>query len=97
MNNIIFKNWAFRFTIWIILINVIVFYLTITYVNYPGEGNNTDSTLLYLGLLSSILLLLTLVFIIISSVKREKKNYQYWIPIIGIFILGILPLIGSFI
>jgi hypothetical protein len=97
MNKIIFKNWAFRFMIWIIIINVIVFYLTVTYVNFPGVENGTASTLFYLGLLSSILLLITIIFIVISIVIKEKRNYKFWMPIIGILILGILPLIANFV
>jgi hypothetical protein len=97
MNKIIFKNWAFRFMIWILIINVIIFYLTVTYVNLPGVKNGTASTLFYLGLLSSILLLFTIIFMVISIIKKERRNYKFWMPIIGILILGIIPLMANFI
>ncbi len=97
MNKIIFKNWAFRFMIWIIIINMIVFYLTINYVNFPGVENNTDSTLLYLEVISIVLMFLALAFIIMSMIRKEKRNYQFWIAIVGIFVLGIIPLILNFI
>jgi uncharacterized membrane protein YhdT len=96
MNSINFKKWAFRFTIWILILNIITFYLTINYVDFPGVKNNTGLTLFYFGILGSILLLLSIIFVIFSTIKKEKRNYQYWISIIGIAIFGILPLIGSF-
>jgi len=96
MNNINFKNWAFRFTVWIIIINLIVFYLTINYVDFPGFDDNTGLRLYYLGIISLILLILSISFIVISSIKKEVKDYKYWVSIAGIFIFGILPLLSNF-
>ena len=94
MNNVNFKQWAFHSTIWIAIINIASFYLTITYVNFSGVTNNTGQVLFYFGILSTLLLLLNIVFIVISSVRNEKKNYQYWISVVGIVLFGILPLIA---
>jgi heme/copper-type cytochrome/quinol oxidase subunit 3 len=101
MNKISYKKWAFRFTIWILIINLVTFfvafYLTVSYEDFPGVENNSGLNLVYLEILSSIILLLSVIFIIISSVKKERRNYQFWISIIGIMLFGILPLIASFI
>ena len=88
MNSVNFKKWSFHFMIWIIIINIISFYLTIGYMN--------EEALLYFGIIATILLVLSLIFIILSSIKKEKKNYQYWISLVGIFIFGVLPIIASF-
>jgi uncharacterized protein YhhL (DUF1145 family) len=96
MNKITFKDWAFRFTIWILVINIITFYLTINYVNFPGAENNTGLIIYYLGIISLVLLLLSIAFIAISSVKKEKKNYKYWVSIIGIILFGVLPLLSNY-
>ena len=95
MNNINFKKWAFHFMIWIIIINIISFYLTISYNSLFNGQDNTGEVLLYFGIIGIILLLLSLVFIILSSIKNEKKNYQYWISVIGVFIFGVLPILAS--
>ncbi|MFK5982373.1 MAG: hypothetical protein QM499_05605 [Flavobacteriaceae bacterium] len=95
MNNINFKKWAFRFMVWIIIINIISYYLTISYTNFFNEQANTAETLFYLGIIGTFLLFLSLIFIVLSSINKEKKNYQYWISIVGIFIFGILPIIAS--
>lgn len=95
MNNINFKKWAFHFMIWILIINVISFYLTVSYTSLFNEFNNTGQILLYLGILATVLLFMSLIFIIISSIKKEKKNYQYWSSIIGLVIFGTLPILAS--
>ena len=95
MNNINFKKWAFRFMIWILIINIISFYLTISYTSLFNEGDNTAEVLFYFGILGTVLLLLSLIFIIFSTIKKEKKNYQYWISIVGLVVFGVLPILGS--
>ena len=95
MNNINFKKWAFHFMIWVLIINIISFYLTISYTSIFNEGDNTAEVLFYFGILGTVLLLLSLIFIIFSTIKKEKKNYQYWISIVGLVIFGILPILGS--
>lgn len=95
MNNINFKKWAFHFMIWILIINIISFYLTISYTSLFNEGDNTAEVLFYFGILGTVLLLLSLIFIIFSTIKKEKKNYQYWASIVGLVIFGILPVFAS--
>ncbi|MBC3760055.1 MULTISPECIES: hypothetical protein [Flavobacteriaceae] len=95
MNNINFKKWAFHFMIWILIINIISFYLTISYTSIFNEGDNTAQVLFYFGILGTVLLLLSLIFIIFSTIKKEKKNYQYWTSIVGLVIFGILPILAS--
>jgi len=86
MNSINFKQWAFQFMIWILIINVISFYLTISYTSIFNEGDKSLEILSFLGIIGTVLLLLSLIFIILSSIKKEKKNYQYWVSIVGLFI-----------
>lgn len=95
MDKINFKKWAFHFMIWIIIINSVVAYLTATYFNLSNSYNNTGEVITRLGILATLLLGLTLLFIILSSVKKEKRNYQFWIASIGVFIFGVLPLLMS--
>lgn len=96
MGKINFKKWALHFTIWILIINIISFCLTINYVDFPNIENNTGRALFYFEIITSILLILTVIFIVMSSVKKEKRNYQYWVSITGLFLFGLLPLIASY-
>lgn len=96
MNIINFKKWAFHSTIGNVIINIMTFYVTLNHVDFPGVENNMSLTLFYFGMLSIILLLFSIIFSVLSIVKKEKRNYQFWISIIGILLFGILPLIGVF-
>lgn len=97
MNKINFKKWAFRFTIYILIMNIVAYYLTVNYVYFPGVESNIPKALIFLGILGRILLLLALVCIVASSLKNEERNYQYYVSIIGIVLLGLLPLINRYI
>lgn len=89
MDRINFKKWAFRFTIWIIIINIVVTYLVVTYVDLFNTYDNTGEVILRLGLVATFLLVLSFLFIIISIVKKEKRNYQFWVAVIGILLFGV--------
>ena len=91
MNKINFKKWAFHFTIWVIIINGIVAYLTVTYVSLFNTYNNTGEVISRLGIIATLLLVLSLLFIILSSVKKEKRNYQFWIAVVGVLVFGGFP------
>lgn len=96
MRKINYKKWAFYFTMGILFVNIISFYLVVDYVDFPGVENNTKLNLFYLRILGVILLLMSILFITFSTIEKEQKNYEYWISIIGIILFGILPLVGSF-
>ncbi|WP_299680566.1 hypothetical protein [uncultured Dokdonia sp.] len=88
MDKISFKKWAFHFMIWVIIINSIIYYLTANYVNKLMAGDSVIVVISRLGLVGALLLVLTLLFIILSIVKKEKRNYQFWIAAVGIFLFG---------
>ncbi len=94
MNKLNYKKWALRFIIWILIINIATVYLTVNYVNFPGIEDSSGMNILLLRILGKVLLILSIIFIVISTVKKEEKNYQYWISISGIALFGIVPLIG---
>ena len=77
MDKIIFKKWAFQFTIWLLIINAIIFYLLTSFFDSPTQTSNLGEVVGYLGLLSSLLLVLNVIFISVSTFKKEEKNYEY--------------------
>lgn len=89
MNRISFKKWAFHFSVWVVIINIITFYNQISYSSLFNSFSL--DRLMYLGILSTLLLLLTIIFIVISTIKKEKRNYQYWLALGCIIIFGVLP------
>jgi hypothetical protein len=73
MNNINFKKCAFHFMIWILIINVISFDLTISYTSLFNEQNNTGGVLFYFRILVTSLLLLSFIFIILTASRKRKR------------------------
>jgi heme/copper-type cytochrome/quinol oxidase subunit 3 len=97
-----FRNWAFRFLIYLFLLNVLVAYLigtnttlTIELEGYEKPTNNTDIILSILVILTNILLVSGIILTALSVLKKEKKDYKYVISIISysiFLIIGILSL-----
>jgi heme/copper-type cytochrome/quinol oxidase subunit 3 len=97
-----FRNWSFRFLIYLFLLNVLVAYiiattttLTIELEGYEKPTNNSDIILSILVILTNILLISGIILTALSVVKKEKKDYKYIISIIGysiFLIIGILSL-----
>ncbi|MEP0214666.1 MAG: hypothetical protein ABJD66_15720 [Cellulophaga sp.] len=89
MNSINFKKWAFHFSVWVVIINIITFYYKISYSSLFNTYNL--DRLFYLGALATLMLLLAIIFLVISTIKKEKRNYQYWLALGCIIIFGVLP------
>ncbi len=86
---ITYKNWAFRFVIWIVIINIVTFYVTINYISPFYEQARVQKGLWLLNLLANLLLVCTILFLVMSMVRKEKKNYTFWIAL-GISALIVL-------
>ncbi len=78
-----FKKWAFRFLVYLIFINIAAFYLGVNFANGFDNLDLYESKMTILSLLGTILLLAGIIFTILSVTKKEKKNYQYYISLIG--------------
>ncbi|TVZ08277.1 hypothetical protein JM80_0761 [Cellulophaga sp. RHA_52] len=91
MKRISFKKWAFHFSVWVIIINIITFYNEISYSSVFNIYNL--DRLLYLGILSTLMLLLAIIFLVISAIKKEKRNYQFWTALSCVFVFGVLPIL----
>ena len=93
MNKINFKKWAFHFTIWSFIINGISLFFKINFNSITGEVYNYEERIFYLSILSQLMLLLAIVFLVISIVKKEKRNYQFWTTLVYALVFGIIPIL----
>ena len=93
---IIYKNWALRFLIWVLIINCIIAYFVATGVIWVNGALEHETRILYLGYLATFLLVLAIIFTAISLYKKEPKDYKFWFSVILIsFFVGV-PLILEF-
>ncbi len=95
-----FKKWAFKFLVYIILLNVLVAYMMTrtTLVITPVEITDTSNLSFYVficSLLATLLLIAGVLLTILSVARREEKNYQYYISLIGYPIFIILTIISN--
>jgi len=91
MKNINFKKLAFRFTILFIVTSIIALYMSVSSISKEYYGDRISDDFLwfksvFFAILAIIFLLLSITFIINSSIKKEKRNYQYWVSTIVIFL-----------
>jgi uncharacterized membrane protein HdeD (DUF308 family) len=91
-----FKKWAFRFLIYIIILNIIIYYMVINFASGFDDPEKLNQNLTLTSIIGILLLLAGIVFISMSLIKKEEKNYQYYISIIGYPIIIILTLSSLF-
>ena len=81
-----FKRWSFRLFIDLIFVNALIWYHLTTSV-FPQ--------LLVMQIFSILGLLFFIagcVFLILSIARKEQKNYQYWVSLIGFSLYLILTI-----
>ena len=89
---IIFKNWALRFLIWVLIINLIITYLVATGALWVNGAFEHETKILYLGYLAFFLFVLSIAFIVMSIVRKEPKDYRFWVSIGLILFFGLINL-----
>ncbi|WP_299603199.1 hypothetical protein [uncultured Aquimarina sp.] len=100
-----YRTWSFRFLIYLLLLNILVAYMVATHVNLPItiEGyekpeNNTGTMLFILGGLTNLLFVAGAVLTVLSITKKEKRDYKYFVSIIGypiFLVLGVASILLS--
>jgi len=91
-----FKKWAFKFLIYIVLLNVI---LVFKLWNHSGYGSSDRIVFLFntVGLIIDVLSLVGIVLILISIVKKENQDYKYWLNVLGYSFIIISLILINFI
>ena len=99
-----YKKWAFRFFIYIIFLNIWVANMATRPVfdlSFDPDGNIIESKsnihyyMLAAGITATLLMLSGFVLTILSISKKEKRDYQYYISIIGYITLLIVAIMRS--
>lgn len=73
-----FKKWSFRLFVDLLFAQGLLYY----HVTSSGLLNTT--LIMIFSILSLLFLIGACVFLILSIVNKEQRNYQYWIALIGI-------------
>ena len=75
----IYKNWACKFFIYTIILNIIVAYLVVQYTMFY----NYSMQIIICAILSTVLLVLGIIFGIISYKKKEENDLKKKLGLYG--------------
>lgn len=78
-----FKKWSFKLLVYVIIINLVIAYLVARFMPLIHNVETFNLRLLILGIVANVLWLIGLVLMILSVVKKETKNYQYYFSVLG--------------
>jgi len=83
MNNINYNKWAFHFMIWIFIIFIVEFFMTINFNSLTQDATRFMTVMVCFELIAFVLFLATVLFLILSSIRIKVRNYQFWIAALG--------------
>ena len=93
-----YKRWAFKFLIYLVVLNIAVAYLVVNFAEGLNHSTRFNQNILILSVVGAVIHITGVIFTILSIVKKEEKNYQYYISIVGYIFFTvssiILPLLN---
>jgi hypothetical protein len=94
-----YQNWSFRLLIYTITLTIVI---TIILLNtIEPLGTKTDFTvernLLILGITSTLTFCAGIICLIISFLKKEDKNYKFYVSLVGFTFFMLFSIINFFI
>ncbi|WP_299122196.1 hypothetical protein [uncultured Tenacibaculum sp.] len=91
-----YKKWSFKLLLYLIIINIVVAYLVFNFAIGLHDSSRFNQNIGTLSIIGNLILLAGIVLTILSIVNKEKKNYQFYISIIGYPIFIILTFLSLF-
>ncbi|CAL2103680.1 conserved membrane protein of unknown function [Tenacibaculum sp. 190130A14a] len=88
-----YKRWAFKFLIYLVVLNIAVAYLVINFAEGLHDSARFNQNMFIFSTIGTIILVTGVIFTILSIVKKEEKNYQYYISIVGYIFFLVLSII----
>jgi len=79
-----YKKWAFRLFIYVLIMNVVSFGLTVSYVDLAHDTTRLVQNLLLLGIMSTICLLVGLIMVVLCIINKEVNDGKTWTATIGL-------------
>jgi len=82
MGGINYYKWAFRFTIWMVIIHIVMFFSILNFNSFLYDEVGYMNGLNNFGILSLVLFVAAVVFLIIGFVKNQPQKYHFWIALL---------------
>lgn len=87
-----YKKWALHLLLWIIIINLIVPIAEASSTIFEST-RGTLSFMIVLNFIGMAFFLIGLIFLVLSLIKKEKKDSVFWAACIGYILLSIISII----
>jgi hypothetical protein len=91
-----YKKWAFRLFIYVLVMNAVAAYLTVSYVDLFNDGSRFALNMLILNIASTICLIIGIVMIILCIKNKELNDIKTWVATIGLSFFFVVSVILSF-
>lgn len=78
-----YKRWAFKLLMYLVVLNVAVAYLVVNFAEGWHDSVRFNQNMFIFSIIGTVIHFAGVIFTILSIVKKEEKNYQYYISIIG--------------
>ncbi|AFL82046.1 hypothetical protein Aeqsu_2591 [Aequorivita sublithincola DSM 14238] len=92
-----YKKWAFRILIFVVLLNILVFYLITDFTGNMSDEGPSITLLTILGFVVNLFFIGGIVLTILSIVKKEEKDYEFILSVAGYSLLILIPIALFFI
>ncbi|WP_053976797.1 hypothetical protein [Mangrovimonas xylaniphaga] len=78
-----YKQWAFRVFLYVVAVNLVIAYRVMTFAVGFHDIEKFQRNIAIVSVFGNLLLITGIILTILSIKNEEKKNYQYYISIIG--------------
>ncbi|WMI69193.1 hypothetical protein [Mangrovimonas sp. YM274] len=78
-----YRQWAFRVFLYVVVVNLVIVYRVMTFAVGFHDMEKFQQNIAIVSIFGNLLLITGIILTILSIKNDEKKNYQYYISIIG--------------
>ena len=91
-----YRKWSFKLLIYLFILNII---LVVKILNSSGFflSSKTEAIFFYTAALIDLLFVAGIILTLLSIVRKEKKDYRYWVSVIGYPLLILIFIYFNFI
>lgn len=91
-----YTKWSFRLFLYLVITNTAIAYLVINYAVGIHDSKIFERNIGTLSIVSNLILLVGIILTILSIANKEKRDYQFYISIIGYPLFLITTLLSFF-
>ncbi len=88
-----YKKWVFRIFIHVVILNILVFFITIKFNTFLYDPVRVNLVISILDIFATLSLLAGWIMIILSAVHKQLNDVKTWIGTIGLLFFTLFPFV----